>query len=98
MSDLFWKRLVLEYLPQLQDRQNWTSVKRNFKPGDIVLIVDNTAPRNSWLMGRVIQTFPNRRGCVRHVKVKTKSSYLDYKTVWTSSVLYKKQKTVNLNY
>ncbi len=61
-----------------------------------MLIDDNTAPRNSWLMGRVIQTFPDRRGCARHVKVKTKSSYLDYKTVWTSSVLYKKQ--VNLNY
>ncbi len=63
-----------------------------------MLIVDNTAPQNSWLMGRVIQTFPDRRGFVRHVKVKTKTSYLDYKTVWTSSVLYKKQKTVSLNY
>lgn len=77
MSDLFWKRWVLEYLPQLQERQKWSRVKRNFKPGDIVLIVDNTAPRNSWLIGRIIQTFPDRRGFVRHVQVKTKTSCLE---------------------
>ncbi|GAA6083698.1 uncharacterized protein LOC109200008, partial [Tachysurus ichikawai] len=77
MSDLFWKRWVLEYLPQLQERQKWSRVKRNFKPGDIVLIVDNTAPRNSWLIGRIIQTFPDRRGLVRHVQVKTKTNCLE---------------------
>lgn len=77
MSDLFWRRWVKEYLPQLQERQRWTGVKRNLIPGDIVLIVDNTAPQNSWLMGRVLQTFADRKGFVRQVRVKTKSSCLD---------------------
>ena len=77
MSDLFWKRWVKEYLPQLQERQRWSGVKRNLVPGDLVLIVDSTAPRNSWVIGRVLQTFPDRRGFVRQVRIKTKSSCLN---------------------
>lgn len=42
-----------------------------------MLVVDNTAPRNSWLMGKVLQSFPDRKGFVRQVRIKTKSSYLD---------------------
>ena len=59
MSDLFWKRWTKEYLPQLQERQKWTGIKRNFVVRDIMLIVDETAPWNSWMMGKVIQTFPD---------------------------------------
>lgn len=33
MSDLFWRRWVKEYLPQLQERQRWTGVKRNLVVG-----------------------------------------------------------------
>ncbi|KAK7922690.1 hypothetical protein WMY93_009592 [Mugilogobius chulae] len=77
MSDLFWKRWVKEYLPQLQERQRWNSVKRNFSVGDLVLIMDSAAPRNSWTMGRVTHTFPDNKGFVRQVRIKTRSSYLD---------------------
>ena len=77
MSDLFWRRWIKEYLPQLQERQRWTGVKRNLVVGDLVIIMDSTAPRNSWPVGRVIQTFPDRRGFVRQVRVKTRSSCLD---------------------
>lgn len=77
MADLFWKRWVKEYLTQLQERQRWSAVKRNLVPGDIVLIVDDTAPRNSWVMGRVVQTFPDRSGFVCQVRIKTKSNCLD---------------------
>lgn len=77
MSDLFWKRWVQEYLPQLQDRQKWSSTKRNFIVGNIILIVDEMAPRNSWVMGRGNQTFPDRRGLVRRLLIKTKSNCLD---------------------
>lgn len=47
LSDIFWKRWTKEYLPLLQERQKWF-VRRNLKPGDVVLIVDDSAPRNSW--------------------------------------------------
>ena len=76
MADLFWKRWIREYLPQLQERQKWTKVKRNFIPGDIVLIVDDTAPRNSWIIGRITEAVPDRRGLVRQVRIKTPTNYV----------------------
>ena len=44
MADLFWQRWTKEYLLLLQDRQKWTSLKRNLSVRDIVLVVDPTAP------------------------------------------------------
>ena len=77
MSNLFWKRWTKEYLPQLQERQKWNKIKRNFIPGDIVLVVDDSAPRNSWIMGRVVKAVQDKRGLVRQVKIKTRTSCLD---------------------
>lgn len=77
MADLFWKRWIREYLPELQRRQKWLRVSRNFVPGDIVLIADESAPRNSWIMGKIIQSVPDEHGLVRRVRVKTKTSELD---------------------
>lgn len=50
--------------------------KRNFAADDIVLIVDDSAPRNSWVMGRIIQTLLDKRGFIRHVLVQSKTSTL----------------------
>ena len=47
------------------------------KEGDIVLIVDERAPRGSWLMGKVEKTIPDAKGFVRRVLVKTKTSTLE---------------------
>lgn len=69
ISDLFWKHWIREYL--------WFGVKRNFLTGNIVLIVDDSAPCNSWLTGRIVQTIPDRKGLVRQVRIRTKTSYLD---------------------
>ncbi|KAJ8375702.1 hypothetical protein SKAU_G00062820 [Synaphobranchus kaupii] len=66
-----------EYLPQLQERHKWSRPSRNFPIGDIVLIVDDSALRNSWVMGKVIQTVPDKFGLVRQVQIKTKTSTLD---------------------
>jgi hypothetical protein len=46
------------------------------KCGDIVLMMDTSLPRNEWLMGRVVETYPGQDGRVRSVKVKTKTSQL----------------------
>ena len=43
---------------------------------DIVLVVDSTAPRSSWLMGKVESCFPDRYGVVRNVVVRTETSTL----------------------
>ncbi|KAK0136741.1 hypothetical protein N1851_027094 [Merluccius polli] len=77
MSDLFWKRWTREYLPLLQKRQKWNHPSRNFIPGDVVLIVDESAPRGSWLMGRIVKTMEDEHGMVRKVRVKTKTNELE---------------------
>lgn len=76
LSDIFWKRWCKEYLTQLQERQRWSTTGRNLHVGDVVMIVDETWPRSSWPLGRVVETFPDRKGLVRQVKVKTKTSEL----------------------
>lgn len=77
MANLFWSRWTKEYLPLLQEQQKWRAQRRNFVAGDLVLIVDSSAPRNAWLTGRIQKTFPDSRGIVRRVQVQTKSSLLD---------------------
>ena len=77
MADIFWKRWTREYLPLLQERHKWSRPSRNFAIGDIVLVVDDSAPRNSWVMGKVIQTVPDKFGLIRQVRIKTKTSTLD---------------------
>lgn len=77
ISDLFWKRWIQEYLPLLQERHKWNKEKRNLVQGDIVLIADSTAPRSSWLLGRVLDIFADKRGFVRSARIKTKTSILE---------------------
>ncbi|KAL7852287.1 hypothetical protein SRHO_G00180720 [Serrasalmus rhombeus] len=77
MADIFWKKWVREYLPELQKHQKWTRVSRNYVPGDIVLIVDESPARNSWVLGRVTHTVQDEHGLVRRVRVKTNTSELD---------------------
>lgn len=76
LADLFWRRWTKEYLPDLQERQKWSRPRRNLSEDDIVLVVDVSAPRNSWVMGRVIQTIEDSRGQVRQAMVKTSSNVL----------------------
>lgn len=77
LSDLFCQRWIWEYLLLLQERQRWTKDKRNFVTGDVVIVADFTAPRGSWLLGKVLQTFPDSKGLVRSVKVQTKCNILE---------------------
>ncbi len=66
-----------EYLPLLQEREKWNKVKNSLKRGDIVAIMDSTAPRGSWPLGRVLETFPDKKGLVRSVRLQTKTSVID---------------------
>ncbi|KAL2077723.1 hypothetical protein ACEWY4_027227 [Coilia grayii] len=77
MSNLFWKRWTKEYLPQLQERQRWATPSRNFAEGDVVRLVDDGAPRNSWIMGKIIKVVPDKKCLVRRVRIKTKTNILD---------------------
>lgn len=75
--DLFWKRWVKEYLPMLQEQQKWNKIRRNFCIGDVVLVVDGAAPRNSWPIGRITETMADAHGVVRRVRVKTRTNELE---------------------
>ena len=63
-----------DYLPALQARQKWCSPRRNFAVADLVLVVDEKTPRGRWPMGLIEEVFPDSKGYVRHVKVKTAAS------------------------
>lgn len=75
IADLFWKRWSKEYLATLQERQKWNTTQ--LTEGDIVLIADATALRNSWQIGKVIKTFPDKADRVRSVRIKTKTDFVD---------------------
>lgn len=77
LSDLFWKRWIGEYLPLLQERQKWNQKKKSLSAGDIVVVMDSSAPRGSWALGKVIEVFPDKNGLVRSVRLQTKSSIID---------------------
>ena len=69
LANQFWTRWQREYLPCLQRRQK--SLRRNLQIGDVVLLRDKQAVRNSWPIARVTATFPGKDGHVRRVEVKT---------------------------
>ena len=72
MADVFWRRWTKEYLPGLQKRTRWPREETNVKVDDVVLVVDENLPRNSWLLGRIVSTFPGADGLVQTVQIKTK--------------------------
>ena len=75
-ANIFWTRWRREYLLTLQARQKWNQPHRSMVQGDIVIIKDDSLPRNHWPMGRVIETEPDRKGIVRSVRVKTSTTQL----------------------
>ena len=54
----FWKHFIHEYLPTLMRRAEWQSKTRQMQVGDVVLLVDYSAPRGKWNLARVTKVFP----------------------------------------
>jgi hypothetical protein len=71
MVDQYWHRWVKDYLPTLIRRTKWNQRTEPIKVGDVVIIVDDLLPRNSWPMGIIEETFPGKDGIVRVVTVRT---------------------------
>ncbi|KAG5876465.1 hypothetical protein JTB14_010154 [Gonioctena quinquepunctata] len=74
LADFFWSRWAKEYLPKLTKRSKSTDDNEPIKEGDIVIIVDDKAARNSWTMGKIEKLFPGPDGRVRVADVKTRTS------------------------
>ena len=74
LANLFWSRWKNEFLLLQQQRQKWERPQRNMCQGDVVLIKDETGPRNTWPLGLVTSTETDKVGLVRVVMVKTQTS------------------------
>ena len=75
----FWVRWRLEYLQNLQLRQKWLKGKRNIAVGDVVILKDENQPRNSWRLGRVVETYTEDDGLLRKVKLPLADANLNFK-------------------
>lgn len=69
LIEQFWSRWKKEYLLNASLRQKWHLPRRNLKVNDIVIIKEDTLPRNEWHLGRVVETIKGTDGLVRRVKV-----------------------------
>ena len=76
LADRFWNRWTREYTHALRMRQGKLERSRNFAVDDVVLVVDNSLPRNRWKVGRVVEAFPGHDGLVRKVRVRTPQGIL----------------------
>ena len=69
MSNEFWSRWRKEVLVTLQCRQKWNTISRNCKVGDIALLKEAAAERNSWPMAKIVATNADKNAFVRSVKL-----------------------------
>jgi hypothetical protein len=73
LADHYWKRWVKEYLPDLTRRTKWHQKVKPLKVGDLVIVVDAAAPRNTWKRGMITEVVEGKDGQVRSAFVKTNS-------------------------
>ncbi len=70
----FWNRWRREYLLDLKSAHRCDTPQPSLlKVGDVALIKEDNAPRQSWRLGRIEELFPGRDGLVRSCAVRTSS-------------------------
>ncbi len=76
LADQFWACWLKEYLPSLQQRQKWLFPRRNLAKDDLVLMVKEDSPRGQWPIAMVEETFPDSKGHVQQVMIRTANQSL----------------------
>ena len=76
LANIFWKRWKREYLPLLQPRSKWNKIKSNLQENDVVLVMDESLPRNKWTLGRIKRVYPDQKGLVRSADIRTQYSVI----------------------
>ena len=71
MANQYWRRWLKEYAPYLVERRKWDWDVDNLREGDVVLIIDESSPREHWPMGKVVRSLPGLEDIVLAVLVKT---------------------------
>ena len=67
LLESLWKRWRTEYVADLQRRHKWLARRRNLQVGDLLLMVDELAPREFWPLAIIVKTFPDDLGNVRRL-------------------------------
>ncbi|XP_068671017.1 uncharacterized protein [Montipora foliosa] len=65
-----WGRWMKEYLHHIGSRQKWFFPTENLKVGDVVMVIDPSAARREWKVGRIERTNPGSDQLVRVVDVR----------------------------
>ncbi|XP_023204623.1 uncharacterized protein LOC111611627 [Xiphophorus maculatus] len=77
LANEFWTRWKREYLLNLQQRNKWYKTQRNAKINDIVILMDNSLPRNEWRLAKVTKVFPSEDGVIRKLELLMSDATLD---------------------
>ena len=70
VANVFWKKWMAQYLPELSRRRKWQKVTKSLAVGDVVLIVDQATARSEWPLELVVEAGPGDDGLVRSVKLR----------------------------
>lgn len=80
-ANQFWNKWVSDYLPNLIRTTKWYEDTKPLQEGDVVIIVDNTLPRNCWPKGRVLKVYRSKDNKIRRALVQTPNGLLERPTV-----------------
>ncbi|XP_031356651.1 uncharacterized protein LOC116180680 [Photinus pyralis] len=69
MLETFWRKWKAEALPKLLRREKWLADAEPIKIGEVVLLLDEHAPRNTWKKGIVTKLYPGKDGVIRIVEI-----------------------------
>ena len=87
-SDAIWNRWLKEYVPRLNCRSKWfQSSDRHLKTGDLVWLVEPTALRGHYPLGRVVKLNYGTDAIARSAEVKTSTGNLVRPVVKLAPVL-----------
>ena len=76
LSQLFWRRWILEYLPTLQPRTKWSKPSPDLQVDDVVPVMDPSTPRGQWPLGRVTRVSRGEDGRVRVAEVRCRGKMI----------------------
>ena len=74
LVQLFWDTWSKDYLQSLQRSKKWHKQSPNLKPGDLVMVLEETTLQTRWKLAKVMNTFPGKDGLVRTAEVMTKTT------------------------
>ena len=61
----------------MTERLEWFQPERNIQVGDLVLLAESMQQRSKWIIGRALETYPDKHGVVRTVLLKTSGSTME---------------------